>query len=283
MSLAATVLDRDGDVVPGASVRWSISEPTMGEISGDELVVFRPGSVTVTATSGAATARRTITVRRLTVLSVTVGFAAPLPLTRGAMTPIGVRAEGEGGRIVLGRTATLASDDPSIVRIDSAGRLHAVAAGVTTIRAVVDGTVGTLRVTVAPDDAVLTLHRLAGTRLPARAESFVADGRSYEYWLEGGQLSIGTDGLTRYTLSLRYALYEVVIVNGARSLRFVNVAGDLDSGVMDFGAAAGFVLRSEAVGNLTHNADAVTGGMQVRFRVPGDDDIRDLFFRAEPE
>ncbi len=281
--LSATVIDRDGNIVPGASVAWTISEPTLGEISGDQLLLLKPGSITVTATSGTTTARRTITVQRLTVLTVTVGLVPPLPLKRGALTPIGVKVEGEGGRIVLGRIATLASDDPSIVRIDSAGRLHAVSPGVTTIRAVVEGTAGTLRVTVAPDDAVLTLHRLAGTRLPALAESFIADGRAYEYWLEGGQLTIGTDGLTRYTLALRYALYEVVTVNGARSLNFVSVTDELDRGAMEFGAPTGYVLRSELVGSLTHSAEAVTGGMQVRFRMAGDGDIRDLFFRPEPD
>lgn len=287
ITLSARIVDRNGRLVTGAPVTWSVDNPARGEISQDRLLLLAPGSLVITARSGALSETQALTVRALRVQAVTVAGGTVVALRRGDIVPLGVRIQGEGGRDVSGRAYSLSSDDPSIALIDASGRVRAVSPGVTTVRAIVDGVGGAARVEVSQEDVTLSLTRLGTTRLPARLESYVDDSsgsaREYEVWIEGGTLSMTTVPQPRYAVSVRFATYEVDVVHGTRTLQFVSATTVRDRGIVQYDPRGDLLLTSDDVFPLSHRSSAVSGGFHLQFREPGADSVLELFYRREPE
>ncbi|MCC6770406.1 MAG: Ig-like domain-containing protein [Gemmatimonadaceae bacterium] len=158
IALSAVVRDADGELIPNAPVTWSVSSDAHAVLGANGVAtLLQSGPVTFTARYGNIIESEALTVRPLSVTQVTV-LPSTLQLQVGEASPLGLRVQGAGGRDVLGRIVTLSSDDPTIAFMDAAGRVHAVAPGVTTVRAIADGVPGTARVEVAREPPVCRCH-----------------------------------------------------------------------------------------------------------------------------
>lgn len=285
VTLRATVRDASGAEVPGAPVNWTVSDTLRAAVASNGIVtLFAPGAVTVTARTGSIAASRTLDIRRLSVQLVTV-LPTTLQLGTGDVVVLGVRVQGEGGRDALGRLATITSDDPAIASIDAAGRVHAVAPGITTIRATVEGVTGTAEVEVRAENATLSLARVGGVPLPLpiSADTVTWNGtREYhETFIEGGDLKLSGGATPRYAINVRYAEYLVTGPAGARTYTLRLAWREDDFGVVEYDARGDLRMLSEYISPLQHSASGVSGGIQVRFRIPGDDTWLDLYYRRE--
>lgn len=286
ITLGAVVRDAIGNVVPGAQVSWALSDTTRGELAGNGiLTVFGAGNVTVIARSGALSSTRTIVVRRMAVQTVSVGTGA-LQLQGSDVATVGIHVQGSGGRTLLGREVKLSSDNPAVAMFDPSGRVRAVSAGSTTLRATVEGVVGLLRVDVAASGATLNLSRIGETRLPLliSADSVMWDGvREYhEVYLEQGQLLLKGGAQPRYEIDVRYTEYNVQTIDGRRSMQIRTQSREYDRGLLNYDARGDLLMTSEYIYPLSHTASPESGGVRVRFRVPGTNDVLELFYRREP-
>ncbi len=140
---------------------------------------------------------------------------------------------------------------------------------------------------VPVDGARLTLSQVGEQKLPVMVDEFSVDtgdaALRYETWIEGGELTLNSVGLPRYELNVRYATYSVSFKDGQKVLRLVGTSRERDYGQLQYDASGDLVMTSEYIAPLVHTASAVTGGVRLVYRVPGDDVIRDLFYRREPE
>lgn len=283
----AVFRDAAGHVVSGATITWTVSDTLHAELGANGVVTaLRPGTVRITARSGSTSDSYDLVIAALTVQRVLV-LPAVLQLSRGDITPIGVKVEGQGARNVTGRVVTLASDNPGVASVDAAGRIRAVSPGVATIRATADGVTGTGRVEVIAENALLNLSRVSGQRLPllVDADTVSWDGvkEFHEVYMESGDLTLSGSTQPRYEVSIRYAEYNAVTVNGQRQLHLRRTSREYDRGVVQYDARGDLLMTSEYISPLSHTASPATGGFDMRFRIPGTDSMLDLFFRREPK
>jgi hypothetical protein len=145
-----------------------------------------------------------------------------LELGTGDITPVGVKVVGQGARTVPGRVVTISSDNPSVAYVDASGRVRAVSPGSTIVRATADGVVGTARVDVLAENAIFALRTSSGVRLPHLVDSDSVTWHGvrelHELWMESGTMELSGAARPRYELEIRYAEYNVRIVDGRRVL-----------------------------------------------------------------
>ena len=165
MQLSALVTDDRGLVLPGRPVTYASSDPLVGTVSASGLVTgVSTGSVTITATSEAATGTASVTVLpepvalvevTPSVTSVTIGHAVQLvAIPRSA-----------SGQSLTGRTVTWSSGSPGVASVSSLGAVTGIAPGTAVIVASVDGTQGSAMVTVrmVPVASITVTPPSAGT------------------------------------------------------------------------------------------------------------------------
>jgi hypothetical protein len=133
----------------------------------------------------------------------------------------------------------------------------------------------------------LALSQLSGRPLPALVDAFDVDSGGstlhYENYVEAGQLTLTGAPAARYEVTVRFASYAVTSVNGVRSLRQVGTSREIDHGSVDRDANGNYVMTSAYIAPLTHTARPVSAGVQMAFRVPGEDQVLDLLYRIAPE
>lgn len=283
VQLTATVRSETGDVVAGAPVTWAVGDTTIALIANDgTLSAFKTGTVQITARSGPHITSYNLHIMRPPVQSVTV-MLPYTELSRGDVALVGVRANGPGSRVVLGRLASITSADPTVAVIDASGRVRGVNAGTTMIRATVDGVTGAAQIRVLADTAELELRQLDGVRTPVlvSTDTLITNGLPdiREVYLENGYLKLYGTAQPRYSISLRYYEYKVTIVNGQRMLWPIGPQSDGDRGLVSYDARGDLQLDSDYYSILHHTGTPLSGGIQVRYRVPGDDIYMNLFFR----
>ncbi len=272
-----------GDTLPVTATVWSVSDTTRAELGAGGFVTFlKPGTVTITVQAGTAWAYRTFTVKRLTVQQVTL-LPNGLQLALGEVAMLGVRVQGEGGRLATGRLVTLTSDDPAIASIDAAGRVHANAAGRATLRATAEGVSGTTVVEVRDANAVLELWRVDGARLPllVATDTVTWNGvREYhEVFIEYGSLALTGNPTPRYGVVIRYVEYLVTGPVGQRNYVIRNAWSEHDRGLVTLDARGDYLFTSEYIFPLQHTGIPNGDGVEMRFRIPGDDTRLQLTFR----
>lgn len=272
-----------GDTIPVAGSTWSVSDASRAELGdGGSVTFLKPGAVTIEAQAGGTRVSRSFTVRRLTVQQVTL-LPAGLQLARGEVAVLGVKVQGEGGRLVTGRAVTITSDDPTIASIDAAGRVHANAAGRATLRATAEGVSGTTVVEVRDANAVLELWRVDGARLPllVASDTVTWDGvREYhEVFIEHGSLAMTGNPTPRYGVVIRYVEYAVTGPAGQRNYQIRNAWSEHDRGLVTLDARGDYLFTSEYVSPLQHTGIPNGDGVEMRFRIPGDDTRLQLTFR----
>ena len=290
--LTAKVFDAAGTEIPAAPVAWTVSDTTLAKV-GDAggFSLLRPGTVHITARSGASAANYDLVIGRLVVQKVEL-TPGTLSLGRGDRVQVEARVVGQGDRAIIGRTVTFTSGDTLVAVIGSPGNvvggpgfLIAVGPGSTTIAASVDGAAGTAPVSVVVADTSFALTHYNGAPLPAlvASDSVTINGvkEFAEVYADSGTLVLS--GLTqeRYTLGVRYSQYHVIRTGDTvqRELRFQFV-GEFDRGVVTVGANGSLSMLSEFIGpHLEHSATLQSDGYLVHFREPGDDFFIDFRFR----
>jgi hypothetical protein len=292
--LAAQVFDEAGAAAPTATVTWMVSDTTLAEVVGEGIfALLRPGTVRITARSGLVAATYDLAIGGLVVKRVEL-TPETISLGRTDRLPVAARVVGQGGRPIPDRTVTFTSDDtlvaivPGPVSISSpnTGLLIAVGPGSTTIRARVDGVIGTASVGVMVVDTTFTLTEYNGSPLPVlvEADSVVLDDGSktfYEIYAGPGTLVLSGLIQKRYQVDVQYSVYEVIHTGNTerRELR-LQVRGQFDRGLVTVGANGGLTMLSELIGpHLEHTATLQSDGYLVHYRVPGENFFLDLRYR----
>lgn len=284
--LSAVYRNAEGVVVPNAQIVWAVNDTLRAMLGANGYVLaLNHGVVKVTATSNGVSANYNLTIVRPPVQNVALLLPTPI-ISRGDVATFGVRTDGPGGRVVLGRTVTLTSDNPNIALIDAAGRVRGVSQGVTTIRATVDGVTGSAQIQVRGGNTVLNLSKFDGASLPLliKTDTVMWSGvrEVHEVYVETGTFAIGGTPM-RYEIDIVYKEYAVIVTGGQRRLEPRTTQREYDRGVVVYDARGDLQLTSEYTAPLSHVAFPMSGGMEMQFRVPGDDQILRLFFRREPE
>ena len=88
---------------------------------------------------------------------------------------------------------------------------------------------------------------------------------------------------SQWGLDIRYAEYRVITMNGQRSLQLLRTFREYDRGLVAYDSRGDLQMTSEFISPLSHTASAISGGFDVRFRIPGTDEMLDLFYRREPK
>ncbi|HET8654091.1 MAG TPA: Ig-like domain-containing protein [Longimicrobiaceae bacterium] len=165
LQLHATPKDASGNPVSGQTVTWSSSNPAIAKVYSNGLVqAVSAGSVTISATAGGKTGHAAITVTTAPVVSApssstpstsdvasVVVYPTIYSLTVGQYKQmIAVPRDASGHTMSLvGRTVVWSSSNPAVATVSASGLVVAKSVGVVTIKATVDGTVGTAKITSA--------------------------------------------------------------------------------------------------------------------------------------
>ncbi|MBL0937719.1 MAG: Ig-like domain-containing protein [Gemmatimonadaceae bacterium] len=281
----ARVSNGNGGNEPPQALTWLVNDTTRAVIDAQGRLILRaPGAVQITARSGALQTTRTLTTQRLSVQKVTFTVAV-VQLVQGDLSQMAVRLEGRGGRELPGREIAYTVDNPAVAQVDAAGRLRAVAPGITTVRASSEGATGTARVEVMPVGAAHELSRVDGTRVPilVQADSVEWDGvREYhEVWLEAGQFKVTSGTQAKYEIELNYVEYDIRQVDGRRQMIVRTRQREYDRGRVQYDTQGALRMTSDIVFPLDHTATSNAEGITVRYRIAGTNDILTLFYRPK--
>ena len=150
LQLAATTKGADSSALTGRTVTWTSSNDNIVTVSATGLLTgVGGGSATVTATSEGKTGTTAVTVTAGTVVVASVSMnRTSESLAIGATTQLVATAKDAGGNAVTGRTVSWSSTDTGVATVSASGLVEGVAAGSASIRATIDGKVGTTAITV---------------------------------------------------------------------------------------------------------------------------------------
>lgn len=150
----ATVVARtaDGVVVPGRTVTWASSFPSLATVSSSGLVTaVAAGNVVITATIDGISGSAPLAVGAvvlpppppppLVVASVTVSIV-PTSLIVGQTAQATAVAKTSTGTVVTGRTITWSVSNPNLASISGSGLVTTLAAGNISVSATIDGVTG---------------------------------------------------------------------------------------------------------------------------------------------
>jgi len=165
--LAATVTDRRGATLVGASIVWQSENPGVVTVDSSGMVVARgPGTTLVTAkVRGLVATSRLVVNQRVT--SVAISGDTLIRVPEGERVPLVASALDARGYRVRDRVSNWSSSDSSIAVVDSAGGLLARAPGRAVITAAVSGYEARALVEVLLAPAALVLESGDAQRLPA--------------------------------------------------------------------------------------------------------------------
>jgi uncharacterized protein YjdB len=166
MRLTLTVRDTAGRVVTSPGVVWALSVSAAGVLTlteDGEVLGLAPGTATVTAAVESRSSTVTIRVVPASIATVAVTPAAAT-LAVGATVALSAVARDATGTTLSGRVIAWSSSDTTRATVSTAGLVTARAVGTATIRATIDGTVGTSLVTIvaAPPSTTYALLAASG-------------------------------------------------------------------------------------------------------------------------
>ncbi|MBL8997251.1 MAG: Ig-like domain-containing protein [Gemmatimonadetes bacterium] len=139
--LTATVTDKNGGALVGATLRWQSSDSSVASVdSGGTVVARSPGRTVVEVRVGEVTARAALLVRPVPARVAVAGDSARR-LADGDTAMLSARVLDARGQPVAGASAQWRSTDTLVARVDSLGLVRAVGTG----RAVVSALHDTLR------------------------------------------------------------------------------------------------------------------------------------------
>lgn len=149
VQLAATVIDRRGTTIVGASATWNSDNPDVASVDSGGAVVSRaPGSATVMVSVGKQVARSRITVRPV-VWAVRFGGDSTLPVPEGDRRSVSARGVDRRGSPVA-RPVSWRSVDTSVAAVDNLGNVTGVKPGRAMVVATVEGVSDSIAAVVVP-------------------------------------------------------------------------------------------------------------------------------------
>ena len=154
LDLVVTLRDQQGRLVEG-DVTFGSSDPSKATVNEDGMVSgVAAGSVVITATSGTKTGSATVNVLAPPAASVSINLPSDT-LPTGVEVQSTVTVLDASGSSLSGKTIGYQSSNPSVATVNSTGVVKGVADGSTTISAIVDGKIGSKRITVGGRRAAL--------------------------------------------------------------------------------------------------------------------------------
>ena len=156
---SVTARDANNNIMPNVKVTWSSANPVVVSIdSTGRAIALNNGSTVVTAQVGNVRGNASVTVAQR-VTAVTVLPATSTLTAIGQQVALTANAADRRGNVVSGRRTVWSSSNSAVASVDTAGRVTARSNGTATIRADIDGAVGSASITVqqaAPSSLVIS-------------------------------------------------------------------------------------------------------------------------------
>ncbi len=173
LHITTTAADAHGQALRAMAVHWSVNDPAIAQVDSTGQVVARaPGVTDVTVAIGGRAGRARIWVLpRVTALAIEGDSV--IRIAEGTSVTLRALASDARGNRVAPAGMTWTASDAAVATIDSAGALHGIAPGTTTLTLTAAGLAAERRVEVVPVPASITLmsggdqRAAAGQRLPA--------------------------------------------------------------------------------------------------------------------
>lgn len=138
LHLAATVTDKHGTALIGASIRWTSTDTTVASVSEGLVVARSPGATTIMTAVGDLLGRATVVVRPR-VAAVHLASDTAVVVAEGAQHAVSMRTADARGHLIRDRVAAWRSGDTTVAAVDSTGRVTGTGPGHTIISATVNG------------------------------------------------------------------------------------------------------------------------------------------------
>jgi hypothetical protein len=173
LHVAATVTDKHGTALVGATITWSSSDSLVASVADGLVVAHSPGATTISAQVGDLLAHASVVVSpRLAALHLASDSA--VTFAEGEARAVSIRGTDARGHVLGlgGQRVAWRSGDLETATVDSTGRVTGVAAGRTTISASVGGISAPMPITVVPVPGMISIMSgagqdgAAGTTLP---------------------------------------------------------------------------------------------------------------------
>ena len=168
LHLAATVTDKHGTALVGASMIWTSTDTTVASVVDGLVVARSPGAATIMVAVGDLLGRSMVVVRPR-VAAVHLASDSSVVVPEGARHMLSMRAADSRGHPISDRTAIWHSSDTTVATVDSAGRVTGTGTGHATISATVDGVTEQVPITVNPVPGALAVIGGSGQDGPAGA------------------------------------------------------------------------------------------------------------------
>ena len=150
LPLQALVRNEAGELVPDASVTWTVENPTVVSVSPAGVVTaLALGTTQVAANARGKSGLATITVQRTPVSSVVV-VPNRVNAGIGSTTTLTATAYDAAQNALAGRGMVWTTSNASVATVDAAGVVTAKGKGTATITATSEGKSGTSEFTIAP-------------------------------------------------------------------------------------------------------------------------------------
>ncbi len=276
--LNAVVRTAGGATIPGATVQWTATDPSVATVTTDGLLTaLREGTTELVAVAAGTSVQQRL------VLPIVLHPATAIELSRtqielpiGTQGGVAVTLRGLGGRVLLNRPIEWSASDPSVVQVSPTGVITPMKGGVVTVTVRYGTLSAALEVRVptpVPVSRVYSVTSANGNALPVKVEDVVVrypDGstRRIITHIEDGTISIGAS----YDIALKMAWYEVSELNGNVILRSLGRGTLEDVGTVDYNWLTGTALLvSTRFGSLSHPVSVQGNTATLTYREPGTD------------
>lgn len=196
--LTATVSDKQGSALVGATLNWSSDEPNIASVDSQGQVLARsPGTATIVATAGDHLGRARIVVQPV-VKHVRILADTTITMGEGEQHRFRARITDARDYVVAEQRVVWRAADSTVATVDSLGTITARGIGRTTLTVTADGVSDRATLSVVPVPASFALagdsvlHAAAGTPLPRPLVVHVTSRRGQAAF--GAVVRFATDG-----------------------------------------------------------------------------------------